>query len=461
MSEFKFACPVCGQHITADSKAAGSQLECPTCFRKIVVPQAPSSADPKFILSATTADKPRPTQAAAGPSSLGTRQSRPRRTTISVGFLLLLVVAAAGATVFLLRDQIFQRIRGSSTADQAARIHGAIGLGAWNTRVEYTDLIVTKGTRTLYRSRFTNGAPGWQVFRGNWFATNGVFAQTAIATDCHATAGDVSWSGYTLRLRARKLGGREGFLIMFNVVDDRNWTWLNLGGWNNTRTAVEHCVGGAKSTLGSYIPGHIENGRWYDVRIELDGPHIRCYLDNELIEDVRYPSPEPSSTGSARGAAALPSEPLTANTVASGSWRANLSGAAFPERDAAGQLLGSAFGCEGPFLQGRTPYLRQGRSWPSSPGVSAYLPPKDGASFNSQSVKVTTLSAVAPLLVVRRKEKQQPVTESYHRGCVMKLECERATGNRIPGRIYLCMSDESKSYVAGTFDTEVRKPSSP
>ena len=41
MSEFKFACPVCGQHITAGSSASGSQIVCPTCFQKIVVPQAP------------------------------------------------------------------------------------------------------------------------------------------------------------------------------------------------------------------------------------------------------------------------------------------------------------------------------------------------------------------------------------------------------------------------------------
>ena len=44
MSEFKFACPVCGQHITADSSTSGGQIECPTCFQKIVVPQAPASA---------------------------------------------------------------------------------------------------------------------------------------------------------------------------------------------------------------------------------------------------------------------------------------------------------------------------------------------------------------------------------------------------------------------------------
>jgi hypothetical protein len=52
MSEFKFACPVCGQHITADSTASAKQLECPTCFQKIIAPQAPAG-DSKLILSGT------------------------------------------------------------------------------------------------------------------------------------------------------------------------------------------------------------------------------------------------------------------------------------------------------------------------------------------------------------------------------------------------------------------------
>ncbi|HVM48940.1 MAG TPA: hypothetical protein VMU04_12985 [Candidatus Acidoferrum sp.] len=60
MSEFKFACPVCGQHITSDAGASGGQIECPTCFQKIVVPQPPASAETKFILSASQVSKPRP-----------------------------------------------------------------------------------------------------------------------------------------------------------------------------------------------------------------------------------------------------------------------------------------------------------------------------------------------------------------------------------------------------------------
>ena len=80
MSEFKFACPICGQHITADSKDTGSQIPCPTCYRKIVVPQAPATDDPKFVLSASEVNKPRPTQTLGTPADAlpKTAREKPR-----------------------------------------------------------------------------------------------------------------------------------------------------------------------------------------------------------------------------------------------------------------------------------------------------------------------------------------------------------------------------------------------
>ena len=46
MSEFKYACPVRGEHIKCDSTQSGTTMECPTCFQKIVAPQAPATQDP-------------------------------------------------------------------------------------------------------------------------------------------------------------------------------------------------------------------------------------------------------------------------------------------------------------------------------------------------------------------------------------------------------------------------------
>ena len=108
MSEFKFACPVCGQHITAGPSAVGTKIACPTCFRKIVVPQAPASADSKFILSATEADKPRPLPSGVGPST-ETLPAPGTRSFIPVALILFLIVTgAAGTTLFVMRDKIFK-----------------------------------------------------------------------------------------------------------------------------------------------------------------------------------------------------------------------------------------------------------------------------------------------------------------------------------------------------------------
>jgi hypothetical protein len=107
MSEFKFACPVCGQHITADSSASGGQLECPTCFRKIVIPQAPSNPDSKFIVSASEVGKPRPVSAPNG----STETAQPVRSRVPAGLIVgaLVLLCAAGAAAFVLRHKIFNR----------------------------------------------------------------------------------------------------------------------------------------------------------------------------------------------------------------------------------------------------------------------------------------------------------------------------------------------------------------
>lgn len=107
MSEFKFACPVCGQHITADSSNSGGQIECPTCFQKIVVPQAPTNPDSKFILSAAQVGKPRPVGAANGEESSSHHNADKRKSLIATVALVVLICAVGGAA-YAFRSRIFR-----------------------------------------------------------------------------------------------------------------------------------------------------------------------------------------------------------------------------------------------------------------------------------------------------------------------------------------------------------------
>ena len=109
MSEFKFACSVCGQHITADSKTSGGQIECPTCFQKIVVPQAPASEDTKLILSASQVSKPRPSSTDAR-SALSPLQPASPRGSILATIAFLVVLCAIGGALFAFRDRILKAV---------------------------------------------------------------------------------------------------------------------------------------------------------------------------------------------------------------------------------------------------------------------------------------------------------------------------------------------------------------
>ena len=171
-------------------------------------------------------------------------------------------------------------------------LRGKVGVGTWGTQAEYRDVRVSAGGAPLFESDFSSGMKGWKPFKGRWEVQEGALRQTSGENDCRITTGSLSWENYTLTLRARKLGGAEGFLVLFLVRDDDNWIWWNLGGWGNTKHALEVCENGSKSILGNEVPGRIETGRWYDLRIELQGSRIRCFLDGKLVHDAVH-SPRP------------------------------------------------------------------------------------------------------------------------------------------------------------------------
>jgi alpha-L-arabinofuranosidase len=162
---------------------------------------------------------------------------------------------------------------------------GAIGVGTWKTRAEFKDLRVVSDGKVLFSSDFSQGTNGWKFLGGgHWRADNGVLRQDNEGEFIRALAGDKTWTDYTYTLKARKLAGSEGFLILFRVNSDGDKCWWNLGGWDNTSHGIE-----MNETI-TQVPGSIETDRWYDIRIEVKGRNIKCYLDGKLVHDVNQAS---------------------------------------------------------------------------------------------------------------------------------------------------------------------------
>ncbi len=166
---------------------------------------------------------------------------------------------------------------------------GSIGVGTWLTKAEFKDIAVEVDGSTIYRSGSENGFADWKPHGGEWKVADGALRQSQTGDDIYSILDLPALrdaSDYTLTMKARKLDGAEGFLILFRAKDDANWCWWNVGGWGNHTHAIEKSVSGMKSGVGHGVGGSVETGRWYDVKIELSGRRIRCYLDGKLVQEA-------------------------------------------------------------------------------------------------------------------------------------------------------------------------------
>ena len=143
-----------------------------------------------------------------------------------------------------------------------------VGFGTWGTRASF---------ETAKEVEYING---------EWKKDGTTVSQTSRreATIC-LEKNVIDNDHYTCKFRARKDGGAEGFLIIFNYVDDKNYCWLNFGGWGNTQHAIEQISNGGKlQTVGKR--GRVEQGRWYDVTLQVAGDSVKAWLDDELVFDT-------------------------------------------------------------------------------------------------------------------------------------------------------------------------------
>jgi len=287
MSEFKYACPVCGQHIKCDSSQAGSQMECPTCFQKITVPQAPDTDDPKFIITGTKkGDRPVPTIPEAASSFVPAAKGFPGALVVVI---ILIFIGAAIAFVY----------RG-----------------------------------TIFKSK---SAPV-------------------------ATAGDTTEE--TNQVPAKTQQTPKPALVA-PPANDTNWT-LSLDSVTN-----------------------------------------------------------------------------------------------FPDATAAGRIHGQDFIVERAVLQNGTLTLRAGTRGPVDLGIIINFGGAQPEGLAGQSLNIVTNAPMAARITMHWQDGDESAMEDLEGGYALRLNFGQLSGNRLAGKIYFCAPDEMKSYVAGTFNAQIRRPKPP
>ncbi len=165
------------------------------------------------------------------------------------------------------------------------KMSGSIGLATWLTQAEFDDIRVVVDGETVYTNDFSDESDiaEWvSNRRGRWTVSDGVLRQTGRGEDARFWLKDQNWSKYTLTMRARKVGGAEGFMPMVHVRNESDWTWANIGGWSNSQHAFERSEGGAKQT-GARRRGSVETDRWYQVELAVDQARVVVKLDGETV----------------------------------------------------------------------------------------------------------------------------------------------------------------------------------
>ena len=173
---------------------------------------------------------------------------------------------------------------GSGPAQPDAAPSGKIGVGSWTSQDEYRNVKVTNGDAVLFQA---SSLGDWSTYYGNWNFADGVLAQTGNLHESIAVAGQDSWTDYTLSLQARKLGGDNGFFIYVHYKDADDCVRWQVSGWGNRDDGIDDITNGFVKPLSRVSGAFPEIGRWYDLRVEVAGRDIKCYIDGALVSEVQ------------------------------------------------------------------------------------------------------------------------------------------------------------------------------
>lgn len=177
------------------------------------------------------------------------------------------------------------------------------------TAVAFLVNINIANAQTYFSDNFDNpneSESKWHPLFGQWELKDDEYHQLLNSVNCMSVISDEfwddDWSDYTFEVKGNKIGGVEGFLIMFRcmgIMQVRGVAledppprmendeaalqyWWNLGGWGNTRSQVESWggIGGANSNH------TIDTDRWYQIKIVSTPDSYTLFLDDEEVDSI-------------------------------------------------------------------------------------------------------------------------------------------------------------------------------
>ncbi|HEX4645748.1 MAG TPA: DUF4190 domain-containing protein [Verrucomicrobiae bacterium] len=139
-------------------------------------------------------------------------------------------------------------------------------------------------------------------------------------------------------------------------------------------------------------------------------------------------------------------------------WMLDLSRAQFPDHPAAGKVHGLDFKVESAKMENGILTIRQGKDFFAEREMIIFLFLKPGESIQGKSYQINQKDAsgapTSAQIHINWMEpgERSPKPATFSDQFAMKLEFGQTAAGKLPFKIYLCLPDKEKSYVAGNFE---------
>lgn len=184
-----------------------------------------------------------------------------------------------------------------------------------------------------------------------------------------------------------------------------------------------------------------------DVRHQMATNHMVVITDTSSnIEDVTLPEPGPATDDNL----------VPANGTADSNWKTDPATMTFPDHPVSGKIHGNDFTLRRAVaISGGIRLVSANRLVVEVHGL--------GTDIGGKSFEVHPKDAPnkIPHVQMTWPEGVLEPAAAVARGYAMKLEFSQANNGTISGKIYVCLPDNSKSWLAGTFDAQLPKANTP
>ena len=92
---------------------------------------------------------------------------------------------------------------------------------------------------------------------------------------------------YIITVKGEMLYGRRGFMLQYGNRDEKNRYQWEIGGWQNMDSALTQDIAGRNSCL-TQSSFTVAADREYELKLEIEGRHLKAYIDGELIHEIYH-----------------------------------------------------------------------------------------------------------------------------------------------------------------------------